>query len=1239
MAQTTPPAQPCVLACEDYRDASAWRWVLRDARGNWLADHDVRLDPGCPQYPGLIDLERYLDRHAAPDRWRDDHERLLADFGRWLGTAVLGEAIGATLVAPRLPLAVRVEVPAAAAGLLSLPLELAHAGGRPLACAGISLVFTVAGEGDSIAHARVGERLRMLALFSVPTAATALALRRERHALTRLIAEIAQTRGVAIELRVLQYGASRQALADALEEADGWDLVHFSGHGERGVLVLERDDGGADVIDTRDLLALLAPARGRLKLATLSACWSAAATIAETRAWLGLPTAPAASREASSAGGTTAAELPSLARAVAHDLGCAVLAMRYPVGDQFAIDLAAHLFRHLFEDRQPLPRALAMALAKALPGAPPLSVATPALFGEAALGLTLAPPPEHAAPPLHDEMSGFPDEPERFVGRIGALARASRALAPNSGRAGVLFCGMAGAGKTAAALELAYRYQPTAQQPPRRFRHFVWYKAPDQADDGDGADIAGALVALALAMERQIDGWAMVHLVDRDEDFARLLPRLKALCEQRSILIVLDNLESLLTADGRWRDRRWEALITTLAGHRGHARLVLTSRIRPADLPAALQFEAVHALPLEDALLLARELPNLGRLLESGEAGDAAAGRELVRRTLAIVQGHPKLIELADRLAARPEDLRRQLEGSEGLWAADDASRLGAFFTAGEAEVADDGYLAVLAGWTRSIAATLPEAARLLFEALCALEDGDRRADLLALAWPRLWAASGQAGEPPAPAVLIEALAGRGLVAPEQRQGEPTRFRLHPGVAAAGRPEPARRAPLDRVMADLHRAIVAVARQDEGAGAGPAIVGHGLAAAPYLGRLGDWDALAAILDGVILRDRSPATLAAVLPHLRTAADRSASLGNRSVLAMALRLAGRSGEAEAALRALIEECAAAGDFRLASATAGTLFNLLLESGRAAEALALTERQKDLTARAGLGPWTRLGYDGRRLQALNALGRWDQVLGDVATLRERMAGLAETGTGDETIRPWAVRELILDAGHSAAMMRERWQDCLDLVEAIAASEQARGAPEFAQARTRFNACGPLLCLGRHAEAEKLLDACRRTFQAHGAIAELGNVFGALAQLAGAHGHHPQAVAHLKTALRYAYAAGEPRNAGIWHFNLASDLTRIGAAAAGILAHRLAAVLIFLQTGDGNLPQGLAAIALDLARCPDAAPASFAALCAIVERTEGVRFAELFARLPATAGSGDEALSLVLARARDFAARPNP
>ena len=1223
-----PPAQPFVLACEDYQNAQHWRWVLRDGRGNFLADHEVNLDPACSEYDGLIDLRGYLDRHAAPDRWRADHARLLEDFGCWLGANVLGKAIGDKLRAPGVSLTLRVEVPVEAAGLLTIPLELAHAGGEPLALGGISLVSLVKGEGDGTApeteHEPVGERLRILALFSLPTQATALALRRERHALTRLISEIAQTRGAAIELRVLQYGASRSALKDALEEADGWDLIHFSGHGERGVLLLEQDDGSNDIITTTELLELLAPARGRLKLATLSACWSAAATIAETRAWLGLPAATPEAREAPAAATTSDTVLPSLASALANELGCAVLAMRYPVGDQFAIALAARLFRYLFEKGERLPRALARALRKALPGAPPLSVATPALFGAAALDLKLAPPAQQAEPPLYTEMSAFPDEPARFVGRTGGLARATRALAPNSGQAGVLFCGMAGAGKTTAALELAYRYRPSRLQPNARFTHFVWWEAP-----AAGSDIGGALTSLAIAMEAQIAGWQMVHLVGSDDGMAALLRSLKSLVDNNSILVVLDNLESLLTADGHWRDQRWAKLIATLATAGGFSRLVLTSRLRPADLPASLHIEAVHALPLDEALLLARELPNLGPLLTAGEAGDASAGRALVHRVLEIVQGHPKLIELADRLAANPDDLRRQLAGSATLWAAGDASRLGAFFTDGKAAVADDGYLAVLAGWTRSIAAALPAAAGRLFEAVCGLEDGDRRQDLLGLAWPKLSQALGQAGDAPALDPLITALDACGLIAVEPRENQPATYRLHPGVAAAGRPDPARQQVLDRVMAGLHQAIVAWAREQEAAGNGRLIIDHGLAAAPYLARAREWGMLGAILDPVISRDSSPGTLAAALPVLRQAAGEAGSLKAKCVLAKALRMAGRRKEAEALLRALIEDCAAAGEFLLASSIAIELFYLLLATGRAQEALDLAERKKGFTARAGFGPWTRLGDDAQRLQALNELGRWQDVLTEVARLRARMDALPESGTGEEAVAPWAIREGILDTGGQAAMRLERWQDSLDLIDAIAASQQGRGAPALVRAHTRFNAYSALLALGRYPETQDVLDACRRTFESERDVAGLGKVSGAFAQLADKRGHQAQAVAHEKRSLRYTYIVGNPQDVATSHLNLAIYLSRTSATPAAILAHHLAAVLISLQTQDGNVPQSLATLAHYLARFPDGEPpATFAALCAEVAAVEGVHFAHLFARLPAPFGNGDEALAHLLA-----------
>ncbi len=105
----------------------------------------------------------------------------------------------------------------------------------------------------------------------------------------------------------------------------------------------------------------------------------------------------------------------------------------------------------------------------------------------------------------------------------------------------MLFYGMAGAGKTSCALELAYRYD---RQHLERFEGFVWHKAPEE-----GHDIAGALTQLALALENQLPGLELVGLIDDPQDFRRkALPRLRGLMQSNAILLVLDNLEGLLTA-------------------------------------------------------------------------------------------------------------------------------------------------------------------------------------------------------------------------------------------------------------------------------------------------------------------------------------------------------------------------------------------------------------------------------------------------------------------------------------------------------------------------------------------------------------------------------------------------------------------------------------------------------------------------------------------------------------------
>ena len=117
-------------------------------------------------------------------------------------------------------------------------------------------------------------------------------------------------------------------------------------------------------------------------------------------------------------------------------------------------------------------------------------------------------------------MAGFPPQPERFVGRTGVMARASAALAAESGIPGVLLHGMPGGGKTACALELAYGHE-------HAFDRLIWYKAPDE-----GMAINGALTDFALTLERYLDGFQMAHLLTSADSLAGFLPRLTELMER-----------------------------------------------------------------------------------------------------------------------------------------------------------------------------------------------------------------------------------------------------------------------------------------------------------------------------------------------------------------------------------------------------------------------------------------------------------------------------------------------------------------------------------------------------------------------------------------------------------------------------------------------------------------------------------------------------------------------------------
>ena len=211
---------------------------------------------------------------------------------------------------------------------------------------------------------------------------------------------------------------------------------------------------------------------------------------------------------------------------------------------------------------------------------------------------------------------------------------------------------------------------------------------------------------------------------------------------------------------------------------------------------------------------------------------------------------------------------------------------------------------------------------------------------------------------------------------------------------------------------------------------------------------------------------SPAMLAAVLPRIRrvvaetTATERE--LIDRGVLARLQMKAGQTAEAEHELRAISEQAADRGEFRIASNMATDLANLLRDAGRYDDAMKIAERAAEYTRRGGFGPWTQLADEAQRLQILAERGDEEEVLRRVTELREQMKSLPDQSEAEEIIPSWNVRETILDVGRSAALGLKNWHQVLDLNKEGRESKEERGAPALEMARNRFNDYPPLLAL---------------------------------------------------------------------------------------------------------------------------------------------------------------------------------
>ncbi len=843
------------------------------------------------------------------------------------------------------------------------------------------------------------------------------------------------------------------------------------------------------------------------------------------------------------------------------------------------------------------------------------------------LGASVAPAVDD---PALEVIAGFPAEPTRFAGRAKVMAAASSALAPASGRTAVVLHGTTGTGKTTCAVELAYRYQ-------HGFAAVAFWSAPtdpDQADD--------ALRQLAVALDEQLEqhGFSMLTEITTLERLDSVLPTLTTVFAGTGLLLVLDNLDTVLTADGQWRDLRWALLISALTGHHGPSRVILTSRTVPAGLNTdAVLVQPVHALSRDESLWLVGKLPNLREALRSVA---------LARCVLTLTQGHPYLLELADAAAAERPRLAYQLaEIEETVY----GEKLTAFLTLGHTKLDAEQLMQTFTTWTTTIAATAPAPARLLLQALCRVEEIDRNATVIDANWPALWLRSNQPGEPPPLDSVVAALVSTALITTD-RVDDPVHYRIHPGVAdiiRSATPEPVTAA-VDAQLAAWWAAVDGgwgIDPQQSGPDTSRFMERAGLAAARYLLRQHDWATASCFLERILIRDRySPVASLAVTPLLRRIADATGAAKDLVVLGAALRKLDPA-EAELLLHRGYDQATTHGDDKLASTTVGELVTLLRDQGKLREALTMADRKIEHTTRAGFGHWTQLSDQGRRLQILNLLGDHEQVLIDMPTLRAQMADLPDQRAHNDRVNPWNVRECILDLCRLSAVAMERWDDALDLNDELAHTQRRRGADPHEIAGTRFNDYLPLRHLNRLTDAEHLLHDCQDTFDTAGDITQLALVYGARAELADARDHPIEAVELQRSSLRYRYINPDPREISTAHHRLANYLSRAAEntaaenPAAGNRAeqraHRLSAALLHHFTGNTwDLITTLGVLAAELRRdtggqAAAMLPTTLVELTNLVDADNGIRFGTLVATLFPDPATAEHALTDLLNQAR--------
>jgi tetratricopeptide (TPR) repeat protein len=1123
-----------------YEGEDAWQWQLRDQGGRLLVQHDVRLDQTSAGFQLATDLYRQLwmlDAEPAQRR-RSEHE-LLGRVGAYVAAEVLGPV--GQVIASWAPVTVRVTVPQAAVGVLAIPLELADWGDGPLALHSAVFCYVPEARAPRPQQPKPGSELRMLAVFARPETSSALGLVGERRALVRIAQDDPIARGgQPADLRVLQYGATKDSVRRSLGEADGWDVIHLAGHGGPGRLYLEDENGGPAPVEASELLDWLAPCQGRTRLVVLSACESGVARAARI---------PGARRRPARLPVTTAAT--ALGYEIARTLGCTVLATRYAVDDRFSVAFGRMWYEALLRDGRPADEAVRAVLPRAIRAAPgaPLTVATPILLGAADTEVRLAGGHDRVPARRRAVMSGVPGEAESFTGRTRLLARIGNVLAADSGTSGLIVLGMPGIGKTAAVTEAAYRYGDM-------FEAVTWHRATRR-------DTARSLArALADAGHDDLAG------------FSRSV-------RARRMLLVIDQAQLLLAGTGTWRDDLG-TLIAMLLEPGPCSRVVLISSRQLPSLPPSVICCVVPMLSRSESEWLARELQ------EAEMADGTAASASPAGLPWLVCRGHPRLIEHCSTGTA--EQIRRRTVQMDQAWEVTTPLAPGTSRTRRPLGRAHPG--AAITAWARERATELPTTARRALCFLASIEQPDRTPGLRSLAWELLSRDTGVTADPlDEAAALCEAMG----LAERSADG---RYLLHPAVAQAGRGLD--REVCDGTVRGLYvirNHLYQEAVRDPGAS--QETLGHYVASTvPYLMRLGFWEQASAACELAITHDQSPAMAGRLLPYdveiVRAANGTQLEPAATFVYASLLRPLDEDRSLKVLTR-LHDRAEQDDDDEMTMVTASSIATLLTgkDPQRAHEYLTLAR-----ASRAAAGqPWF-----GVRLQNIEAeiryqLGDWAGALTQAQAALDQLDLLAAAGTTPQGVNPHAERSAALTIAAASATALDEHEQAGSYRGQLAGHDERSG--QRAASQTQFNAIRELIQQGRMDEARALLLAALSSFTEPGDTRDQGLILIQLARLEHHRGHQDDAIALGRRALRASYAAAERLDAAAAHSSMANFLAVAPShTAEEAPVHILAAAVIHMRVSQELLAitpqvpalQALGRLTCCLARQPQLIPGTF-------------------------------------------------